>query len=149
MLRLTRVLGNASDARMGESLHRIEHAGGLEVLTLKRSDTARKRLHAFTDRGTEVGIMLDRSEQLANGTILLLEDARAIVVRLDEPQWLGLAPADAAAALELGYFCGNMHWKVRFVGEYLHVSMEGPRSDYLTRLDHLVTGGRVRVLGDD
>lgn len=149
MLRLTHVLGNASDAQIGESLHRIEHAGGLEILTLRRSDTARKRLHVFTDRGTEVGIMLDRTEQLANGTVLLLEETRAIIVRLDEPQWLGLAPVDASAALELGYFCGNMHWKVRFVGEYLHVSMEGPRSDYLTRLDHLVSSGRVRVLGDD
>ncbi|MBL8534708.1 MAG: Urease accessory protein ureE 1, partial [Betaproteobacteria bacterium] len=75
--------------------------------------------------------------------VLLLEEDRAIVVRLDEPQWLALAPRDAAAALELGYFCGNMHWKVRFVGEYLHVSMEGPREDYLTRLDHLLADGRV------
>ncbi len=148
MLRLTRLLGNASDATIGESLHRIEHAGGLEIITLKRSDTARKRLHAFTDRGTEIGVMLDRSEQLANGAVLLLEDARAIVVRLDEPQWLGLAPADAAAALELGYFCGNMHWKVRFVGEYLHISMEGPREDYLHRLQHLIDARRISVLGD-
>ncbi len=143
MLRLTQVLGNASDGKLAEALHRLEHSGKVETLVLKRADIARKRLHAFTSAGTEVGIMLDRSEALSNGAVLLLEEDRAIVVRLDEPQWLALAPRDAAAALELGYFCGNMHWKVRFVGEYLHVSMEGPRGDYLTRLDHLLADGRV------
>lgn len=149
MLRLTRVLGNASDPSMAEALHRLEHTGRVERLRLSRADTARKRLHAFTDSGTEVGIMLDRSESLANGTVLLLEPERAIVVGLDEPQWLALAPRDAAAALELGYFCGNMHWKVRFAGEYLHVSLEGPREDYLARMGHLITGGLVTVIGDD
>ncbi|MEI7969580.1 MAG: urease accessory protein UreE [Betaproteobacteria bacterium] len=149
MLRLTQVLGNASDERFGEALHRLEHGGCLEVLALRRADIARKRLHAFTDRGTEVGVMLDRSEQLSNGAVLMLQEDRAIVVRLDEPQWLALHPRDAAAALELGYFCGNMHWKVRFVGDYLHVSMEGPRPDYLHRLHHLLADGRVGVVGDD
>ncbi|MBI1397698.1 MAG: urease accessory protein UreE [Betaproteobacteria bacterium] len=149
MLRLTQVLGNASDARLGEALHRVEHAGGVEILTVSRADTARRRLHAFTDRGTEVGIMLDRQDRLSNGAVLLLEPGRAIVVRLDEPQWLALVPRDAAAALELGYFCGNMHWKVRFVAEMLHVSMEGPRDDYLRRIAHLVDEGKVRVIADE
>jgi len=149
MLRLTQVAGNASDPLLGETLHRLEHGGRVETLTLRRADIARKRLHAFTDAGTEVGIMLDRSEPLSNGAVFLLEGDRAVVVRLDEPQWLGLAPRDAAAALELGYFCGNMHWKVRFVGEYLHVSMEGPRADYLHRMEHLLVDGRVRVIGDE
>jgi urease accessory protein len=149
MLRLTRVLGHATDPLIAESLHHLEHGGGVERIRLSRADTARKRLHAFTDRGTEVGIMLDRTEALANGAVLWLDDARAIVVALDEPQWLGLVPRDAAAALELGYFCGNMHWKVRFAGEYLHVSLEGPRDDYLVRLAHLVKSGAIRVIGDE
>lgn len=149
MLRLTEVLGNASDAVLAEALHRLEHDGCVETITLNLADTARKRLHVYTDRGTEVGIMLDREARLSNGAVLLLEDRRAVVVRLDEPRWLALAPADAAAALELGYFCGNMHWKVRFAGEYLHVSLEGPREDYLVRIAHLLEAGKVRVIGDD
>lgn len=149
MLRLTRVLGHATEPQLAEILHRLEHGGTVERLKLSRADTARKRLHAFTDRGTEVGVMLDRSEQLSNGAVLLLEPERAIVVALEEPQWLALAPRDAAAALELGYFCGNMHWKVRFAGEYLHVSLEGPRETYLERLSHLVANGSISVVGDD
>lgn len=147
MLKLTQVLGNASDEKLGEALHQVAHHGGVETVAIRRADTARKRLHAFTDKGTEIGIMLDRQAQLSNGAVLLLEASRAIVVRLDEPEWLALAPRDAAAALELGYFCGNMHWKVRFVGEFLHVSMEGPREDYLRRIGHLVDEGKVVVVG--
>lgn len=149
MLRLTRILGSSTDDAVAERLHALAHAGVVEYVTLRKEDTARRRLHVFTDRGTEVGIMLDRSERLANGAVLLLEDDRAVVVRLEEPQWLGLVPRDAASALELGYFCGNMHWKVRFVGEYLHVSLEGPASGYLERIAHLIASGKVKVLDND
>jgi urease accessory protein len=146
LLRLTEVLGNASDARIADALHRLEHAGRVEVIVVTQADTARRRLHTRTDRGTEVAVMLDRSQRLANGAVLLLEDERAVIVRLDEPEWLALAPRDTPAALELGWFCGNMHWKVRFVGEWLHVALEGPRDDYLVRLGALIDDGRVQVM---
>lgn len=149
MLRLTRILGSSTDEDLAERLHGLAHLGAVEYVTLRKEDTARRRLHVFTDRGTEAGIMLDRSERLANGAVLLLDTDRAVVVRLEEPQWLALAPRDAASALELGYFCGNMHWKVRFAGEYLHISMEGPADTYLVRVAHLLDAGKVRVVGDD
>ena len=147
MLRLTGIIGSASEPSVSERLHQLSHRGAVEFVTVSLADTARRRLHAFTDRGTEVAIMLDRSERLANGAVLRLDDEGAVVVRLEEPQWLALEPRDAAAAIELGYFCGNMHWKVRFVGPILHVSTEGPVDDYLARIGHLTEDGRVRVLG--
>jgi urease accessory protein len=42
-----------------------------------------------------------------------------------------------------------MHWKVRFAGEYLHVSLEGPRETYLERLAHLVANGSITEVGND
>ncbi len=149
MLKMTQVLGTASEPRIAERLHALSHRGAVEYVTLRREDTSRRRLHVFTDRGTEGAIILDRSERLANGAVLLLEEERAVVVRLEEAPWLALEPSDAAAALELGYFCGNMHWKVRFVGDYLHVSLQGPREDYLERLSHLIADGRVSVVGNE
>lgn len=146
MLKLDSPLGNATDPEIAERLHQLSHRGQVEFVTVGRADAARKRLHTRTDKGTELAIILDRSTSLANGMVLYLAADHAIVVRFDEPQWLALAPKDTAAALEIGYFCGNMHWKVRFVGEYLHVSMEGPREDYLQRIHHLVASGKVRVL---
>jgi len=149
MLRLTQVLGTASEPYLAEQLHALSHRGAVEYVTLRREDVSRRRLHVFTDRGTEGAIILDRNDPLSNGAVLLLEEDRAVVVKLDEAPWLALEARDAAAALELGYFCGNMHWKVRFVGEYLHVSLQGPRADYLERLSHLIADGRVSVVGNE
>ncbi|MEO8040820.1 MAG: urease accessory protein UreE [Betaproteobacteria bacterium] len=149
MLRLTQVLGTASEPHLAARLHDLAHRGAVEYVTLRREDTSRRRLHVFTDRGTEGAIILDRSERLANGAVLLLDEHRAVVVRLEEAPWLALETRDSAAALELGYFCGNMHWKVRFVGEYLHISLQGPRADYLERLAHLLADGRISVVGNE
>jgi urease accessory protein len=149
MLRLTQVLGTASEPHLAERLHALSHRGAVEYVTLRREDVSRRRLHVFTDRGTEGAIILDRNDPLSNGAVLLIEDDRAVVVKLEEAPWLALEPRDAAAALELGYFCGNMHWKVRFVGEYLHVSLQGPREDYIDRLLHLIADGRVGVVGNE
>ena len=149
MLRLTQVLGIASEPHLAERLHTLSHRGAVEYVTLRREDVSRRRLRVFTDRGTEGAIVLDRKDPLSNGAVLLLEDDRAVVVKLEEAPWLVLEPRDAAAALELGYFCGNMHWKVRFVGDFLHLSLQGPREDYIDRLSHLIADGRVGAVGNE
>lgn len=149
MLKWTRVLGTATDPQISEHLHALAHRGAVEYVTLCRDDTARRRLHVHTDRGTEGAIILDRSDRLANGAVLQLEAERAVVVRLEETPWLALQPRDAAAALELGYFCGNMHWKVRFKGASMEVALQGPRQDYLDRLAHLIADARVDVVGNE
>ncbi len=81
--------------------------------------------------------------------MLVLEDTRAVVVRLAAERWLALAPRDSAAALELGYFAGNLHWRVRFAGERLLVALEGPEDDYLVRLKPFLDDGRARRIAHD
>ncbi len=149
MLRLDSILGHATDAALAERLHHLEHDGKVEYILLAGENTARRRLHVATDRGTDCAIMLPRSERLSNGAVLLLESDRAVVVRLKEAEWLALQPRDAAAALELGYFAGNMHWPVRFDGAALKIALHGPVQGYLERLDHLLKDGRIRRSGHD
>ena len=43
-------------------------------------------------------------------------------------------PRDEATALELGYLCGNLHWRVRFADKRILIAMEGPEESYLARL---------------
>ena len=68
----------------------------------------RRRLRVTTDRGSECAIALAREDKLFDGAVLVLEDDRAVVVRAEETSWLVVAPADIAAAIELGYCSGNM-----------------------------------------
>jgi urease accessory protein len=143
MLRVTNLAGQAGDPALADRLHELEHQGRVETVRLSRADMARRRQSVRSDRGTELALLLDRDAALANGSVLLLEPGRAVVVALDEPEWLVLHAADAAHALALGYFAGNMHWKVRFDGERLCIALEGPRDDYLARMSHLLQGGGI------
>ena len=148
VLHLNRIVGNSSASEMAEQLHRLSHDGGLEEIRLSAADTARKRLRVTTDKGTDCAIALNRDAKLENGSVLLLEDARAIVVRMLETKWLRIAPADSAAALELGYFAGNLHWRVRFDGALLEIALEGPEQNYLDRLANHFDSGRARRVTD-
>ena len=111
-------------------------------------DTARKRLRVETDKGTDCAIALNRDTSLENGSVLLLEDDRAIVIRMLETTWLGIQPRDSAAALELGYFVGNLHWRVRFDGDVLEIALDGPEENYLERLVQHIDSGRARRVSD-
>ena len=146
MLRLIWVLGNAADTAFAERLHALGHAGLVEHITLDAADTARRRLRVETDKGTDCAVAIPRSQRLVNGSVLLLEEARAVVVRMRETIWLALAPRDLAAALELGYFCGNLHWRVRFQGGVLEVALDSPRESYLARLAAHLADGRARLI---
>ncbi len=147
MVRVTNLFGLAGDPDVGERLHALSHVGKVEYVILSRADMSRHRLRAVTDKGTECAIALPRSERLSNGAVLLLEAERAIVVRMQEEDWLDVAAVDDAAALELGYLAGNMHWRVRFDGAVLKIALEGPEASYLARLAPLLDSGRVRRTG--
>ena len=143
VLKLSQIVGFASEPDIAERLHRLDHEGKVERIHLNAQDMARHRLRVQTDRGQECAIALPRSVGLRNGAVLLLEDERAVLVRMLEQQWLKLDPRDTAAAIELGYFAGNMHWRVSFDGPCLKVALDGPEQDYLERLRPFLSDGRV------
>lgn len=148
MIKIDHIAGTATQPDIAEALHQLEHHGRVEYVTLSPADTQRHRLRVLTDRGTECAISVPRTQRLENGAVLLLEPERAIVVRMDQVQWLTLRAHDAPAALELGYFAGNMHWKVEFEGDLLRIALQGPVNSYLERLAHLMQGGRIVRVDD-
>jgi urease accessory protein len=144
MQTLTHILGYATDHEIAHRLHHLEHDGAVHYITLNKQDTLRHRLRTVTDHGEEIAIALPRTEQLSNGAVLLLESDRAIVVRMETAQWLALKAKDAAAALEVGYFAGNMHWKVKFDYDVIRIALEGSEQPYLDRLHHLLSAGKAQ-----
>jgi urease accessory protein len=148
MLKLESIVGAATDPSIAERLHHLGHHGKVEYLSLSSEDTQRHRMRASTDAGTECAVVLDRTQQLFNGAVLLLNDERAVVVRMRETEWLTVAPRDTASALELGYFAGNMHWAVRFEGAWLRIALHGALERYLERLQPFLEDGRARQIGN-
>ena len=144
----TSIVGTLSQADIAEQVHDLHHHGLVEVLTIDRNDTLRRRLRGKTDHGTDVIVALDRSEQLSDGAVLTLEPDRAIVVRMAAERWLVLTPSDADSALEAGYMAGNMHWRVRFAPGALLIAVEGPVEHYVERLRQLAAAGKIRIEHD-
>ncbi|MBI6629951.1 urease accessory protein UreE [Pontibaca salina] len=144
---LDTVIGFASDAPFDAEIHLLSHAGKVEYLDISPNDVSRRRIRLSTDKGTDCAIALAREQRLADGAVLKLESDRAIVVRLSEQEWLAVSACDQAAALELGYFAGNLHWKVRFDGTILLIALEGPMQTYLDRLEVILAQGKVKVVG--
>lgn len=144
---LDKIIGFASEPAYSDAIHDLGHHDRIETLTISHDDVARHRFRLTTDKGTDCAIMLERDQYLSDGAILKLADERAIVVRLSERKWLSLDAPDKATALELGYFAGNLHWKVRFDDGLIHVALEGPVQTYLDRLDLLLQAGKVSIVG--
>lgn len=143
MHKLEHIVGQASDPEIAQRLHGLQHMGRVEYLALKPEDMQRHRLRVTGDQGTEYAIAIPRRQGLTDGAVLLLDSRKAVVVRAEEPRWLRLTATDTAAALKLGYFAGNMHWKVRFDGPVLKIALQGPEADYLARLADLMADGRI------
>lgn len=142
-LQLERIVGEAADPAIAERLHALAHANAVQSIVLGREDASRHRLRVLTDLGRDCAIALPRSQRLRNGAVLLLEEQRAIVVRLRAEECLAFRRRDLTAALELGYFARNVQWRIRIEGARLEVALEGPEQDYLDRLAPLIPDGRI------
>ena len=149
VLIIDRILGSRAEHALSEALHVLEHKGLVDALPIDPADIDRRRLRARTQAGTEVAIALPRDAKLYDGAVLLLEPARAIVVRVNAERWLRLTPHSVADAVELGYHAGNLHWRVRFQGDCLLVALQAPVDDYLARLGALVAEHRVAAVVED
>lgn len=137
------VLGSRRDEPIAERLHRLEHRGAIDSLVIKSAEMQRRRFRATTTGGEEVAIALPRDQCLHDGAVLVLDDAHALIVQVSTPRWLRFVPRDAAAAVELGYHAGNLHWRVKFDGPVLLVAQEGDADSYSARLRGLIDTGRI------
>lgn len=149
MIQLTDVLGHSHDSKLSGQLHDLSHQNKVEYITLDYTNLQRRRFRARTDQGTDCAIAISREKKLTNGAVLLLESDRAIVVKTSEDRWLLLRPKDISSAIELGYFAGNMHWRVKFKEECLQIALDSPENIYLDRLkDFFLQKKIVRVNHD-
>jgi urease accessory protein len=149
MLRLHGVIGLESDARVQSALHHLEHHDAIERLFVPESDLGRRRFRLTTDKGTDCAVSLARDDVLSDGSLLFLDDHRAVVVRVGAPKSWRLRAATKEGALRLGWAAGHLHWRVRFDGEALVVLLDAPLADYRARIEALLTEGAVEEIDGD
>ncbi len=149
MIQLDKVLGHTHDAKLSSLLHDLSHKDKVEYIILDHANLKRRRFRIATDKGTDCAISIARDHKLSNGAVLLLENDRAIVVQMAEDQWLSLKPRDLATAIELGYFAGNMHWRVKFENDCLDIALDSPEEIYLERLKDFFDQQRITRIHHD
>lgn len=149
MIQIKEVVGQVHDEKLTSLLHDLSHQNKVEYIVLDHSNLQRKRFRIKTDKGTDCAISISRDKNLSNGSVLLLDKDRAIVVKMAEDQWLSLKPKDISAAIELGYFAGNMHWRVKFGKEHIDIALESPEEIYLDRLKDFFNEKKITRCSDD
>ena len=143
VLRVTSIVGTRLDPSFHERLHQLEHRSAVDTVQIETADLPRRRFRATSERGRVVEISLPRDQSLFDGAVLWMSDAGALVLRVAAQRWLRLAPHTRDDALALGYYAGNLHWRVQFDGAALLVALEAPVEDYLVRLGDLASSGRL------
>ncbi len=149
MILVTELLGISSEPQFSSQLHDLSHEGKVEVVRIDPTDAQRRRLRTKTDRGTEVLVALEKGQQLSDGAVLVCELHRAIVARVSQERWLRVSPRDSSSAMEVGYFIGNLHWRVHFDHGDILVAVEGNIEDYEARLLHFVENSRISLAKDN
>lgn len=149
IMQLTSIIGFIDDEDVAKRLHVLDHQGKVDEIVLARDDLARRRIRTRTTAGTECTISLPRHQRLQDGAVLQLDERGAIVVRARPERWITLEPPDLGSALELGYFAGNMHWRVRFESHRISIGVEEDEEFYLERLGPLMEARHIIRLDDD
>lgn len=149
MLQLNEILGFTHESKISNLIHDLSHVDKVEYIYLDHSNLQRRRFRATTNKGTDCAVSIARNQKLSNGSVLLLNEDRAIVVQMADDEWLSVKPKDLATAIELGYFAGNMHWRVRFEQDHLDIALESPEQIYLDRLKEFFDQKRITRIGHD
>lgn len=139
------IVGHESDPSLADRIHRLRHDGFVEYVHIPAEDMDRTRLRVSSDAGRDYRIALGREHRVQDGSVLLLESERAVVVRAGEPRVLVLRATSVSAALLLGFLAGHLHWKCSMTDDVVEVSMEGEVDDYLNRIAELVADRSVEV----
>jgi urease accessory protein len=114
VLSVTSAAGNIySDKRLSEKYRRMEAAGACERLLVSRMEMERLRLRRRTDRGTDIGLVLEPGSRLYNGDVLVLTKDRLVIVEQLPEKVISISIGKSGNATGLaalvGHAIGNRH----------------------------------------
>lgn len=112
-----------SDEHLKELFEDLEQKGLAEHVEFSPQEAQRGRIRKTTDRGTELGIVLEKGRGIRDGDVLLLEERRIVIARLKPSEALVITvhasgpPHEVIeTAVRLGHTLGNQHWPISIKG---------------------------------
>lgn len=108
MLQISTVSGNVFSDKKFESLYKT----GYEKLRISRTDLEKNRLRRKTDKGTDIGLILEQGCHLHDGDVLV-QDGKHIVIEQIPEKIITVKPKESRNDFEtlvlLGHVVGNRH----------------------------------------
>ncbi len=114
MLAVTSVAGNIASRRLAAKYRRAKAAGKCERLLVSRMEMERLRLRRRTDRGTDIGLVLEPGSRLHHGDLLAAKERFIVVEQLPEKVVSISMKKDSmekmvGLAALIGHVIGNRH----------------------------------------
>jgi urease accessory protein len=114
MLTVTSVAGNIfADRRLAEKYRCVKAAGLCERLAISRMEMEKLRLRRTTDRGTDVGLVLESDKRLCHGDVLAAEKFIVVEQLPEKVVSISIKKSNAekmvGLAAQIGHVIGNRH----------------------------------------
>lgn len=121
MLKITSISGNISvDPVLEKKFQTLNKKGKCEILKLTRTELEKNRLRKNTDKGTDVGILLDDGVKLHHGDVLESEDKFILVEQMPEKVLaIRLTSANSELPVLVGHIIGNRHRPISIDNDYV------------------------------
>lgn len=115
MIAISSVVGNIfQDKELADQFEKKQKTMACEILKFSRSDLDKTRFRKQTDKGTDVGCILDSEEKLHNGDVLFSNPEKFIVIEQIPEKVISVRIKKIEANSEeilvkLGHIIGNRH----------------------------------------
>ena len=115
MIAISSVIGNIfQDKELADKFEKLQKTMACEVLKFSRSELDKTRFRKQTDKGTDIGCILNTENKLLNGDVLLSNNEKFIVVKQIPEKVISIKIKKIEANSEeilvkLGHIIGNRH----------------------------------------
>lgn len=114
MITISTVLGNVNnDTEFAKKFKKLRGTANCELIKVSRSELDKTRFRKNTDKGTDVGMVLNDSSKLHNGDVLLSETERLVVIEQIPEKVISIkikkTEKTEKILVTLGHIIGNRH----------------------------------------
>jgi urease accessory protein len=124
MITISTTLGNIfHDNEWNEKFNKASESNDFETLKLSRTDLSKNRLRAKTNKGTDLGIILNSHSKIQNGDVLLSDQEKFIFIQQNPEKVISVTKKDKTEAnfdetlVLIGHILGNRHRPIQIEGE--------------------------------
>jgi urease accessory protein len=114
VITISSVVGNVFlDKQLKEKFEKLRKTENCELIKFSRLELDKTRIRRNTDKGTDVGVVIDSTKRLHNGDVLLSDPEKFIIVEQMPEKVISIKTKrtneNSEVLVTLGHIIGNRH----------------------------------------